>query len=273
MDSAVTRLRQGRTTTRSADGDGGRFGGMATGKFTDGSSIGRVTARSERYNPQPTPLASASTASSAPRFTVAEGGRGQARTSATPPVWTPTQQDAGIGSNFGSNLRSRAAGMNRTLLTFGLIAAILGISIVSMYGPLRDYYVARRTHEYLTVQVEQLESANAEVEAKIRALQTREGIEDEARRRGYIEEGSNAVNVVGLPEGTDTTAADSAFTPVEEVETYWYTPMLDKLFQYTPPTAQFEDAEDEPEVVEPAAEGESSEGSEDSESSEGEGAE
>lgn len=99
--------------------------------------------------------------------------------------------------------------------------------VLALYGPAKSYYIAWRTGQGLQSQLEALNTSNEEYNDDITALQTREGIEDEARKRGYVSEGETKVVVDGLTEEDDAV--------VEEVveEKPWYIQLGDTFFHYT----------------------------------------
>ena len=63
-----------------------------------------------------------------------------------------------------------------------------------------------------------------EYQQDIDRLQTREGIEDEARKRGYVSEGETGVIAEGLPEDQEAEEAPA--------ELPWYLAVGDFVFQY-----------------------------------------
>ena len=64
--------------------------------------------------------------------------------------------------------------------------AMLLVAAVALYSPVRNYYVARRTGQVLQVKYDQLSDENASLTHDVNRLQTKQGIEDEARKRGYV---------------------------------------------------------------------------------------
>ena len=98
--------------------------------------------------------------------------------------------------------------------------------LVSVYPPAQDLYRAWRDQG---VQQETLDGLNASIEeyrGDIDRLQTREGIEDEARKRGYVGEGEVGVVLEGSPEETEGDAGDNG------QELPWYVTLGDVVFQY-----------------------------------------
>ena len=125
------------------------------------------------------------------------------------------------------------------LRKMGIVAAIVLVVLGFLYVPARSLYVARRDEAVLTARLETLEDENADLQHSIETLQTREGIEDEARRRGYIVNGETSVNVQGLEgaegeqQGVDI-ATLTANGAVEEGDLPWYVVLGDFVFQYQP---------------------------------------
>ena len=115
----------------------------------------------------------------------------------------------------------------RALVVVLAIAAALGM----VYVPLRDYYDARRTGEDLQARFDALNAANDELAAERDRLMTPEGIQDEARERGYVSEGETSVVVSGLPVGEQ---ADPSARKAYEDKRPALTKVLDLLFAYDP---------------------------------------
>ncbi len=98
-----------------------------------------------------------------------------------------------------------------------------------MYGPAQTYYKAWRSGLELQSQLDELNASNEQYKSDIQSLQTREGIEDEARKRGYVSEGETKVVVEGTSEndeGTDAGTSDTAS------ELPWYIQLGDTVFHY-----------------------------------------
>lgn len=79
---------------------------------------------------------------------------------------------------------------------------ILAVAVVlSVYFPVRDLYIAQRMSDIYSQQLAQHEEYNAQLEADVDKLMTREGIADEAHERfGYVMPGETSGKVVGLNE-------------------------------------------------------------------------
>lgn len=107
-----------------------------------------------------------------------------------------------------------------------LVAAVFVALILTFYGPCKTYYKAWRAGLDLQDQLTDLNSSNDQYKSDIQSLQTREGIEDEARRRGYVSEGETKVVVEGLSDDADDYPSST------EAELPWYIQLGDKVFHY-----------------------------------------
>lgn len=103
--------------------------------------------------------------------------------------------------------------------------ALVLVVIVALYAPAKGLYSAWRIQGERQAQLDELNASNEECRSDISRLQSREGIEDEARKRGYVSEGETSVIVEGLPE--DDSASDSS-----QEELPWYIELGDLIFQY-----------------------------------------
>lgn len=120
--------------------------------------------------------------------------------------------------------RMRVAGV-------AVVATIL-IVLAALYGPVRNLYVTNRKLGMLQQTCDALLAENASIQSELEYLQTREGIENEARERGYVTPGETKVVVNGLPEEETV-----VYTPEEiavSEERPWYVRLLDTLFDYEP---------------------------------------
>lgn len=106
------------------------------------------------------------------------------------------------------------------------VALAVIVSVAALYGPTCDLYRAWRIETTREAQLSQINDSNASYQSDIDRLQTREGIEDEARKRGYVEDGETSVVVEGLE---DTSAQDDAITADD---TPWYLRVGDVIFRY-----------------------------------------
>lgn len=111
-----------------------------------------------------------------------------------------------------------------------LIAALVLGVLMAMYGPVQTYYRAWRAGQDLQAQLDELNASNEQYKDDIQALQTREGIEDEARRRGYVTNGETKVVVDGLNDGSDDSSQSSDGD--QQAQKPWYIELGDKVFRY-----------------------------------------
>ena len=119
-----------------------------------------------------------------------------------------------------------------------LVAIIFAVVVGFLYGPARDLYVAKRDEQVLSARLEQINAENDQLTEALQTLQTREGIEDEARRRGFVSWGETLVHVEGLEgvEGSQSTSGSNNIVghQNEEEEQPFYITVLDFIFQYKP---------------------------------------
>lgn len=109
-----------------------------------------------------------------------------------------------------------------------LLCIVLGVLVaaaVLLYGPAATYYRAWRAGLDLQAQYDALAQSNDQIQQQNDALLTREGIEEEARRRGYVGAGETGVVVEGLPD-------DSSGTSDATPEHPWYVGVGDVIFGY-----------------------------------------
>lgn len=117
---------------------------------------------------------------------------------------------------------------------------MLLVAAVALYSPVRNYYVARRTGQVLQVKYDQLSDENASLTHDVNRLQTKQGIEDEARKRGYV-----STDEIGKdPDHPDspsiveaqsaTTQKDPSAPRVYPDDRPWHIKALDRLFFYDP---------------------------------------
>lgn len=126
-----------------------------------------------------------------------------------------------------SSAGERAAGLLDRIGAMRVPLVITAIALavfVALYFPAQDLYCAWREQGSKQATLEQLNESIEEYQGDIDRLQTREGIEDEARKRGYVEDGEVGVTAVGLPEDEQTDDKDQALP--------WYLSLGDLVFQY-----------------------------------------
>lgn len=105
-----------------------------------------------------------------------------------------------------------------------LVAAVV---VAALYGPACDLYRAWRDNGVKAAEASALTAESEEVQGDIDTLMTEDGIKDEARRRGYVDEGETRIVVEGGEEQDDPADAQADETP-------WYLGVGDFIFQYHP---------------------------------------
>lgn len=104
------------------------------------------------------------------------------------------------------------------------VVAVLLVLFVALYGPAKGYYSAWRTNGILLAEHEKETAEGEQLEDDVNALMTEQGIKDEARKKGYVDEGEKTVVVEGLEPEEE---------PEEEPEPDpWYLELGDLVFQY-----------------------------------------
>ncbi|MBP3892641.1 MAG: septum formation initiator family protein [Atopobiaceae bacterium] len=111
---------------------------------------------------------------------------------------------------------------------------VVAITVVMLFAPLRDLYVANRRLDTLQATYDALLAENDSIRSELESLQSREGIENEARARGYVEPGETKVVVNGLPEDESDPAADAVHDIELPDDRPWYIRTLDAVFGYEP---------------------------------------
>lgn len=117
-----------------------------------------------------------------------------------------------------------AAAHRRLWIVLAVVVAVAAV----LYGPAQRYYVSMRTTQDLQVKYAALKSQNKDLKSDVDTLMSKEGIEDQARKNGYVHPGEKGVEVKGLKEdGKDPSAAITY-----KDDRAWYTKVLDALFGY-----------------------------------------
>lgn len=112
-----------------------------------------------------------------------------------------------------------------------LAALAVLLFVFMLYGPARDCYVSCRMNEDLQMRYDAIVTENKQFSEDISRLQSREGIEDLARARGFVGEGETSVSVEGLPEEAKR---DASATAEYVDERSWQQKALDSFFGYDP---------------------------------------
>ena len=117
------------------------------------------------------------------------------------------------------------ASSHRVPLVALLVAAFV---VVTLYGPACSLYQAWRDNGMLTTRQAQASAESEQLESDINSLMTEDGIKDEARERGYVEEGETRIVVEGLDAEEDSTV--DVRTDASDIP--WYLRVTDFIFRY-----------------------------------------
>lgn len=123
------------------------------------------------------------------------------------------------------------------------IGIVVALALVSLYYPVRDLYVAKRSSDILAKQVEIREQYNDEMKKDADKWFSEEGIKDSARDLGMAMPGEKRIEVQGLDEDSDSSSskkssnaknASEVAKEIEEVgkDAPWYIQALDMLFGF-----------------------------------------
>ena len=93
---------------------------------------------------------------------------------------------------------------------YALLLLLIVVVGLSLYFPIRDYYVAYRTSDILARQLELREEYNERLEIDVDQLLSTEGIENAARENlGLVMPGEKRIDVVGsVGDGSDASDAE-----------------------------------------------------------------
>lgn len=123
------------------------------------------------------------------------------------------------------------------------IGMVVALVLVSLYFPVRDLYVAKRSSDILAKQVEIRQQYNDEMKKDTDKGFSEEGIKDSARDLGMAMPGEKRIEVQGLDEDSDSSSskkssnaknASEVAKEIEEVgkDAPWYIKTLDMLFGF-----------------------------------------
>lgn len=124
------------------------------------------------------------------------------------------------------------------------IGIVVVLVLVSLYFPVRDLYVAKRSSDILTKQVEIRQQYNDELQKSVDKLLSEEGIKDAATEDlGLVMPGETKIDVLGLDDDSDSSSskkssnakkATEVAKEIEEVgkDAPWYIQTLDMLFGF-----------------------------------------
>lgn len=124
------------------------------------------------------------------------------------------------------------------------IGIVVALVLVSLYFPVRDLYVAKRSSDILAKQVEIRQQYNDELQKSVDKLLSEEGIKDAASEDlGLVMPGETKIDVLGLDDDSGSSSskkssnakkASEVAKEIEEVgkDAPWYIQALDMLFGF-----------------------------------------
>lgn len=124
------------------------------------------------------------------------------------------------------------------------IGIVVALALVSLYFPVRDLYVAKRSSDILAKQVEIRQQYNDGLQKSVDKLLSEEGIKDAASEDlGLVMPGEKRIEVQGLDGDSDASSskkssnakkASEVAKEIEEVgkDAPWYIQALDMLFGF-----------------------------------------
>ena len=88
------------------------------------------------------------------------------------------------------------------------IGIVVALVLVSLYFPVRDLYVAKRSSDILAKQVEIRQQYNDELQKSVDKLLSEEGIKDAATEDlGLVMPGETKIDVLGLDDDSDSSSS------------------------------------------------------------------
>lgn len=123
------------------------------------------------------------------------------------------------------------------------IGIVVALALVSLYFPVRDLYVAKRSNDILVKQVEIRQQYDDELKKDTDKWLSEEGVKDSARDLGMAMPGEKRIEVLGLDDDSDSSSskkssnakkASEVAKEIEEVgkDAPWYIQALDILFGF-----------------------------------------
>ena len=123
------------------------------------------------------------------------------------------------------------------------IGIVVALVLVSLYFPVRDLYVAKRSSDILAKQVEIRQQYDDELKKDTDKWLSEEGVKDSARDLGMAMPGEKRIEVLGLDDDSDSSSskkssnakkASEVAKEIEEVgkDAPWYIQALDMLFGF-----------------------------------------
>jgi len=151
-------------------------------------------------------------------------GRAEAERRQAPSARERAAAGAEAARDTAASARDFAVRHKRLWVALAIVFAL----VAALYGPVQQYYTSVRRSQDLQTKYAALKSQNSDLSSDVKTLMTKSGIEDQARKNGYVYPGEKSVKVKGLKEdGKDPSAAITY-----KDDRTWYVKVLDVLFGY-----------------------------------------
>lgn len=116
----------------------------------------------------------------------------------------------------------------------GLIVFLfIGLIIASCYMPAKTYYLQTKETSKLGQEYSLVQARNEKLKNKVDELTSNEGIEASAHTNfGYVKDGEGNAYVQGIQVQRDSNMVEYVDPEDISAPSYWYTPLLDFIFNY-----------------------------------------
>lgn len=122
--------------------------------------------------------------------------------------------------------------VSRRMFAFAISIILVLILCASVYPVGKTYYTAMRTQQRQSAILEAEQARNEEISKSNNELKEKEGIENEARKSGYVKKGEKSVSVTNADDGDNTSAGLPAQIDESKIHApqTWYYKILDTIF-------------------------------------------
>ena len=145
-----------------------------------------------------------------------EGRGASGATVKTPLLKKRAEKAVPVSSATASEQEDSATGIRRLtrfLRAPVVVCVAILVAVALLYGPARGLYCAWRENGELKAQDAQALSEKDQIEEDISDLTSKDGIKDQAREMGYVDEGETRIIVEGGEEDEKTEGASAEGTP------------------------------------------------------------
>lgn len=155
-----------------------------------------------------------------------------ASAAARKPLLKKREKKSSAAPGAAAEREGAARGIRQVLVRFlrvpVLVCVAIVVALVLLYGPARNLYCAWRENGELKAQDAQALSEKDQIQEDISDLTSKDGIKDQAREMGYVDEGETRIIV----EGDDDKDEDPGADAPAETDDPAYLQMLDLIFGY-----------------------------------------